>query len=76
MFERVVSRPATTKEQAQLLSAYKRQLEIYVESPELASQLLEIGESPFDPKLDPLESAALTAVSLGVLNLDEALTRE
>ena len=76
VFQRVVSRPATTKEQAQLLSAYKRQLEIYVESPELASQLLEIGESPFDPKLDPLESAALTAVSLGVLNLDEALTRE
>jgi hypothetical protein len=39
-------------------------------------QLLTIGESKFDEALDPVKTAALSAVCLGILNLDEALTRE
>jgi hypothetical protein len=41
-----------------------------------ARQLLDVGESDRDKTLDPAEHAALTAVCLGLFNLDEALTRE
>lgn len=41
-----------------------------------AIELLKVGESKRDESLDPVEHAALTAVCLGILNLDEALNRE
>ena len=37
---------------------------------------LTVGAAPRDESLDPAEHAALTAVCLAILNLDEALTRE
>ena len=41
-----------------------------------AKALLDVGVAPRDASLNASEHAALTAVCLGILNLDEALTRE
>ena len=41
-----------------------------------AVELLEIGDKPRDPKLDPIELAATTLIASTLLNLDETLTRE
>ena len=41
-----------------------------------ADKLLAIGEKKRNPKLPALEHAALTQVCLGILNLDQSLTRE
>ena len=39
-------------------------------------QLIRHGESPLDPKLDPVELAAYTATASVILNLDETITKE
>jgi len=59
-----------------LVAALERQTAIYQQDPELAAALLEVGESPRNEGLTVTDHAALTAVCLGILNLDEALTRE
>ena len=61
---------------ATLASALDRQSELYQAEPDLAAALLGVGESPRDESLPPTDHAALTAVCLAILNLDEALTRE
>ena len=43
---------------------------------EAALQLIRHGESPPDPKLDPVELAAYTATASVILNLDETITLE
>jgi len=43
---------------------------------EAAQALLSVGASTCDESHNPAKLAALTAVCLGILNLDEALTRE
>jgi len=53
-----------------------RQLEAFRADPEAAKQLVGVGESNRDESLDLAEHAALSAVCLGIFNLDEALTRE
>ena len=75
-YVRVLSREPRPGEKRALLEAYRRQLKIYSQDVEAAKQLLSVGASPFDQSLEPAEMAALSAVCLGILNLDEALTRE
>jgi hypothetical protein len=75
-FQRVLCRSPSTSEFAQLSAAYEKQLAIYQKSPAFAKQLLSVGASPRDPSLDAPTHAALAAVCLGLLNLDESLTRE
>jgi hypothetical protein len=41
-----------------------------------AEKLLHVGESTYDPKLDPAELAAWTTVASTILNLDETITKE
>ena len=48
----------------------------YRAAPVAATAYLKAGESPRDPKLDPVEHAAYASVCLAIYNLDEALTRE
>ena len=55
---------------------HARQLEAARAAPDAAAKLLAVGESPREKALDPVEHAALAATCLGILNLDEALTRE
>lgn len=75
-FRRVVCRQPTDREIQRLNTAYLRQLEIYTKDAESAKALLAVGASPRDESLNAAEHAALSAVCLGILNLDEALTRE
>lgn len=73
---RVLNRSLKEPELAALTKAYERQLAIYKDEPKNAKLLLEVGTAPHDAALDPAQHAAMTAVCLGILNLDEALTRE
>ena len=41
-----------------------------------AEKYLAVGETKRNPKLDLVEEAAYAAFSLGLLNLDETLTKE
>ena len=75
-FHRVVCRAPSATDLAVLKRAYGRQLARFQQSREQAEALLKVGASPRNAQLDAAESAALTAVCLAILNLDESLTRE
>lgn len=75
-FRRVVCRPPEKSDQLKIRKMYDRQLAIYRSDVDLARQLLAVGAAPRDESLDPSQHAALTVTCLGILNLDEALTRE
>ena len=70
-------RKPTEFDLAVLRRAYEKQAAIYREGrSRRAKSLLAVGESKRDETLDVGEHAALSAVCLAILNLDEALTRE
>ena len=48
----------------------------YAADPSAARELLSVGESKADQRLDAVEHAAWTGLCLGILNLDEAMTKE
>jgi len=75
-FRRVLGRPVTESDLKALQRAYERQETIYKSNPDSAKALLSVGAFKRDESLDPAEHAALSAVCLAILNLDEALTRE
>ncbi|MBL8829720.1 MAG: DUF1553 domain-containing protein, partial [Planctomycetaceae bacterium] len=75
-FRQVVCRTAGDSELLMLRRAFDKQLAIYRADPKSAGALLGVGASPRDESLPVVEHAALTTVCLGILNLDEALTRE
>lgn len=75
-FRRVVGRPATDADRAALRRAYDRQSAIYQADPAAAAALLAVGARPRDSSVNPVEHAALAAVCLAILNLDEAQCRE
>ncbi|MGB0578869.1 MAG: PSD1 and planctomycete cytochrome C domain-containing protein [Limisphaerales bacterium] len=64
----------------QELNIWKRGLERarkqFAAEKDSAGEFLKVGESQRDESLDPVEHAALAAVCLGILNLDEALNKE
>lgn len=74
-FRLATARFADDDELAVLLQAYQAQLEIYQADPEAAAALLEVGESPYDQSLSPVELAAWTMVANLILNLDETVTK-
>jgi hypothetical protein len=75
-FRRVLGRTPTDYDMTMLRRMHGRQLEAFRADPGAAGQLVSVGESDRDESLDLAEHAALTAVCLGIFNLDEALTRE
>jgi hypothetical protein len=75
-FRRVACRQPTEADLKVLRRAYRRQAEIYQADRDSATALLSVGAAQRDEALDLAEHAALTAVCLAILNLDEALTRE
>jgi len=75
-FRRVVGRPTTERDLNALRRAYERQATIYQANADAAKALLSVGASKRDEALNLTEHAALSAVCLAILNLDEALTRE
>ncbi len=75
-FRRVMGRKPTEGDLAILRRAYEAQASIYAKDNEAAKAFLSVGESKRDETLNATEHAALSAVCLAILNLDEALTRE
>ena len=59
-----------------ILNMYHQQRSIFLDKPELAKQLVEVGESPRNQELDVVEHAAWTAVANAILNLDESITKQ
>ncbi len=61
-----------TAEELQILQELHRQLlEEFGADPDAAKRWLQVGESPLDPAIDPIEWAALAAVCSSLMNLDE-----
>ena len=75
-FRRVLGRKPTADDLSALRLMHSRQFSAYRLDRPAAEKFLAVGEWPRDTTLDPVEHAALAAVCLGILNLDEALTRE
>ncbi len=75
-FRRVCARRPKAKELAILERMLKHSVEAFHQDPQAAATYLKQGDSPSDPKLDPVEHAAYATVCDAILNLDEALTRE
>ena len=75
-FRQAVGRRPTDRDMTALRLAYKRQVPFYADDARAAKALVSVGASPRDESLDLTEHAALSAVCLAILNLDETLTRE
>jgi hypothetical protein len=74
-FRLATSRTPSGVETRILLTRLKQLRSQYASDPDGAGQLLSVGDSPRDDKLDAIEHAAYTGLCSLVLNLDEALTR-
>jgi hypothetical protein len=74
-FRRVLARKPTDAEAKVLAGALEKQRKLFAEDKAAALKLLKVGDSPRNEKLDTTEHAALAAVCLMMLNLDEALNK-
>jgi len=72
----VAGRPTSPADLAALRRAYERQVAVYQSDMDAARALVSVGAAPRDESLNPVEHAALSAVCLAILNLDESLCRE
>ena len=75
-FKLVVARPPSSREQEILENIYTRAQTRFTADPKAAADFLKNGDSPRNCELPEPEHAALATVCLGILNLDEALTKE
>lgn len=75
-FRKVICRKPSEDDLQHLKRAYQKQLSNYQSDQAAAIEFLSVGEFKRDPSLQTDAHAALAAVCLGILNLDEALTRE
>ena len=75
-FRLVTARKPTAKESAVLRVLLQKQLVSFRRDRNAALQLLSVGESPRNTKLDTAELAAWTMVASTILNLDETITRQ
>ncbi len=75
-FRRVLCRQPTDRDLMALRRAYDKQAAIYKADIENARAILSVGAARRDQTLDLTEHAAMSAVCLAILNLDEAMTRE
>ena len=75
-FEWATGRPADQLRIDVLKEFYDEQAKAFRETPNKAEELLSVGESPRDAKLDPYEHATWTLLASMILNLDETLNRE
>lgn len=70
------ARRPTAAELKVLLGGLDRHLAVYRHERQAALQLVAMGETPRDPRLDVGELAAYTAMAGLILNLDETVTKE
>ncbi|MCC6820772.1 MAG: PSD1 domain-containing protein [Verrucomicrobia subdivision 3 bacterium] len=74
-FRLVTARQPAASERIVLQGALRTFLAKYESDPEAAKQLVSVGESPVNEKLNPSELAAYTMVASLLLNLDETLNK-
>jgi hypothetical protein len=74
-FRQVLGRTPRPQEIAVLDAVLKKQQVKFAQDKVAAENLLKVGESPRDPKLDPAELASWATMCGVILNLDEAVTR-
>ena len=75
-FRRVLCRKPTSHELAVLRRAFQKQSSMFRAGKGNSEEFLNVGAASRDETLDITEHAALSAVCLAILNLDESLTRE
>jgi hypothetical protein len=75
MFRLATARKPDAKEMAELLAAYKDHLATYSRDVKAAKELIAVGETRPDEKLNPSELAAWTMVANLILNLDEVINK-
>jgi len=75
-FRQATGRKASPEEVQLLSSLAQKQVALYRRDKHAASELVRVGESPFNSKLNPSELAAWTVVASSILNLDETITKE
>ncbi len=71
----LISRPMRESEIKVAQSTYSDALEEFTSTPEEAKKLINVGESPPDPKLPVPQLAAWTVVANQILNMDETLNK-
>jgi hypothetical protein len=76
VFRRATSRMPSPQEAQVLRALLRQQLAHYRRDKKAAIDLLGVGESKFDVKLDATELAAWTILANAILNLDETITKE
>lgn len=75
IFRSVLARHPRSDEILLLMDLLDRERQRFAAKPVAATELLSIGATPVDSKIDPMELAARTVVAHTILNLDEAITR-
>jgi len=75
-FRRVTCRPPSTDEVKILTAGLAKRLGKYQQEADAAKQLIALGATPADAKLNATELAAYTVTANVLLNLDEVVTRE
>jgi hypothetical protein len=76
VFRLALARKPSAKETKVLRDLLSRQLIDYRKDKKAASELLRVGESVVDDKIDQSELAAWTMVASTILNLDETITKD
>jgi hypothetical protein len=74
-FKLATARPPRANEVAILKRVFEAERTRFGKNREAAENLLKVGESPRDAKLDAVELAAWAMVANAILNLDEVVTR-
>ncbi len=72
---RVLIRPLRDEERPVLRQTLEQLATYYQQHPDDARQLIQVGESPADPAIDPAELASWTMLVNTMLNLDEVLNK-
>lgn len=75
IYRTVLCRPADAAETKVLSGLLAKRAQYYKENPKEAAKLMQVGESPADPRLAATEVAAWSIVCSTVLNTDEAINR-
>ncbi len=70
-FQALISRKPRAAELVELSRLFEKQWAYFQQHPELASQLLKVGEYTRDPQLNEAEVAAFTIVASTLMNFDE-----
>jgi hypothetical protein len=76
VFRLALARKPSAQEARVLRDLLSQQLSNYRKDGKAAGELLRVGESKVDDKIDQSELAAWTMVASAILNLDETITKE